>query len=84
MDNKPTSKSMAQERKLGEGRHKLMNAKIIKDVPAQRVLKIEKPTKSVESIEEMVRQMESELNEEFGEFDTNGIVVNSLIYRQKD
>ena len=43
-----------------------MDAKKTKDVPAQRVLKIEKPTTGKETIEEMVKRMERELDEEFG------------------
>lgn len=57
---------------------KIMDAKIPKDVPAQ-MLKIEKPTKVEERIEEVVRRMERELDEEFREFDTNRFVVDSLI-----
>ena len=60
-----------------------MNAKITKDVRAQRVLIIEKPTKGEETIEEMVRRMERELDNEVREFDTNGIVVDSLIKKSR-
>ena len=50
----PTKKSI-KSIKLGECRPKIMDAKNKKDVPAQRVLKIEELKASEESIDEMVR-----------------------------
>ena len=58
----PTSKIM-ESTKLGECKPKLMDGKKTKDVPAQRVLKIEDPVPSKESIEEMTRRMERKLDE---------------------